>query len=529
MHQISNKVFVIGAILVLLINIVFHLTYPINIGAYDYPNYLRMIADGSSNLVHASGYPAILHLMLSVFSIAPQIDILNDVFWISTIQTTQFYLHLLLFSTSILLCYKVFGKNIAFFAMLGWGGNIMFMSAVDTAAPEWLQGHAIILSLLMSAYAGLLSGYKKIIIYSFSAILLGIAYLVKFNAIVFLPILIAFILFDKITWKFKAVQTVVSIFIFSMLLFSYASTYHYRTTGTKNLTFDHAWVLITALRDDYFLKEPEKLGIHSLRWLMLNSITPPEYGRAHAYAHIDYGAPLEVRVEYKKKLDDVLLLSQKDLIDFAKKNPLPLDFININSATPLYYYYGLKTTDKLGAKVFFESLLNEPWLYIQRVFIRLSNGFKNIPSVAIVPTYSNPLGVTFVEPNFLTGDVKIKPPSGIFSPYFAPYYNPLEVGSLWGIKFFDTLGLLTSFSYLYFLGNLVLIFGLCIATDHNTKKNAFILVTGILIFLTASTLLFNIRYKEIISITPLYFILLAIALVNACSIINTSLHKVRVL
>lgn len=524
-HQISNKVFVMGALIVLCINIVFHLTYPINIGAYDYPNYLRMIADGSSNLVHASGYPAVLCYLLNVFSITPQLDILNDRDWISAIQSVQFYLHIILFSTSIWVCNKVFNRTVAFFAMLGWGCNILFMSAVDTAGPEWLQGHTIILSLLLSAYATSLLGYKKIVSNSLSALLMGVSYLVKFNAIVFLPILMIFILFDKTTWRTKIFQVMVSILFFGILVFSYASTYHYRTTGTKNLTFDHAWVLITALREDYFLKEPEKLGIHSLRWLTLNLTTPPEYERAHAYTHVDYGAPPEVKIIYKQKLDNVLHLSKNELIELVKKNSLPMDFKNINSATPLYYYYGLKTTDQLGSKVFFESLLNEPWQYTQRVFIRLANGFVNIPSTTIVPTFVNPLGVTFTEPNFQTGEIKIKPPVGIFSPYFSAYYNPREIGSLWGIKFFGTIDSLTSSSILYLMGNFILIFGVYKATIQYANKNTLILGVGLLIFMSASTLLFSIRYKEIVSITPLYFVLLAIGLAHTCHSLNFALKK----
>jgi hypothetical protein len=55
--------FVIGAALVALaVNVVFFATYPINAGQSDNATFVSMIISGKSNLMHASGYPALVHV-----------------------------------------------------------------------------------------------------------------------------------------------------------------------------------------------------------------------------------------------------------------------------------------------------------------------------------------------------------------------------------------------------------------------------------------------------------------------------------
>src|SRR5215469_13746892 len=102
------------AILALLLNIIFAATYPINIGESDNPNYLAMIVAGGSNLIHASGYPAILYLLTHPFFppvVAPH-NLPSEVSpdWYNALQRVQLVLHMALFSISILLCMEIFGR-----------------------------------------------------------------------------------------------------------------------------------------------------------------------------------------------------------------------------------------------------------------------------------------------------------------------------------------------------------------------------------------------------------------------------------
>lgn len=135
-----------------------------------------------------------------------------------------------------------------------------------------------------------------------------------------------------------------------MLISAYASFYHYKSTGTRQLNFDHAWVLTAALPSDYVSASPEQLGINSLRWAALSRVTPREYFRAGGIESINFGPPIDIRQQYEKKLDYILHMSREELIQFVKSNPLPPGYSQWLSAVPLYYYYGLEKTEALGAK-----------------------------------------------------------------------------------------------------------------------------------------------------------------------------------
>ena len=192
MKNWSSKILLTAGILSLLVNITFYLTYPINIGQSDNPTFLKMIINGSSNLMHASGYPAILKLLsdpvlpplfLPPVTHGTQSDINAD--WFNALQSVQLLLHLTLFSISIFLCVKVFSKAAAAVLALGWGCNVLFISNVNATAPEWLEGDALILSLLMHAYARKLTAKKKVLVYCLAAGVFGLAYLIKPNSLLF--------------------------------------------------------------------------------------------------------------------------------------------------------------------------------------------------------------------------------------------------------------------------------------------------------------------------------------------------------
>ena len=102
------------AAVVALTNFALFASYPINVGAYDYPNYAVMIQKGVSNLIHASGYPAILHYLTSLGSISTtNQEPYFDGEWLNSIQGIHIALHLILYVFSSLLVYKNFGKIVA--------------------------------------------------------------------------------------------------------------------------------------------------------------------------------------------------------------------------------------------------------------------------------------------------------------------------------------------------------------------------------------------------------------------------------
>ncbi|QTQ37152.1 Uncharacterized protein ToN1_30240 [Aromatoleum petrolei] len=507
-------------IVVLAFNLAVFSTYPINVGLYDYSNYLKMIMEGSSFLVHASGYPAALHLLFDLLSITPTGgQYLTDTDWLLTIQKFQLGIHLILYLVALWLCYKSYGSLVTLLFSFGWGTCIVFANAVNTAGPEWLQGHGIILSLLLSAYAGTLDGYRKALAYTFSAAVFAGAYLVKYNSLLLAPALLGFILFERKGWFFKVSQIIASTLIFSVVVHIYASEYHYKTAGTKQLTFDHAWILTDSLPANYLTKNPETMGINTLRYVSLVRITPTDWSK------LDWGNPGDFLEGYKDKYDNLMVLDRNDLISIAKQTPLPPGVTANNSSLPLYNYYGKARADRLGILVYFEALRDHPDYYLKRVTSGLWKTFREIPYGVTFPIYSEPLGASFGAPDFVAGTIKLFPPKDLGSPYYAPYYNPTEILSFWGVKFMDMFNAIKSSSLIYFIFNLIAVIGLLTAVNLRTKLNGVILTGGLLCYVLASYMIIGIRFKEAVAIVPVYFLISSLGISNAFQFARTSIAK----
>src|SRR5215467_8942808 len=162
----SSHILIAAGVLAGLLNLLFYLTYPINVGQSDNPTYLGMIITGSSNLMQASGFSAVMYFLTHPF--LPAVFITHglpsdiDAGWYKKLQTAQLLLHAALFSLSILLCLTVFGPLRAAILTIGWGSNVVFMSNVNATAPEWLEADLLIFLMLMYVYAGTLPRTKKV-------------------------------------------------------------------------------------------------------------------------------------------------------------------------------------------------------------------------------------------------------------------------------------------------------------------------------------------------------------------------------
>lgn len=536
----SLPILITSGIFALLVNVTFFLTYPINVGQSDNPTYLGMIITGSSNLMHASGYPAIVHLLArKVLPLLPPVSVPNGLpsdigsDWFNTLQSTQFLLHLALFSISIVLCAKVFSISAAAVLTLGWGCSVLFISNVNATAPEWLEGHAVILSVLMHAYARRLTTKRKVLVYCLGAGVFALAYLIKPNSLFFAISLVAFLMLDKESRRFKALQFSCSIAIFLSLTSAYASFYHYKSTGTGQLTFDHAWVLTASLPPDYVSALPEQLGINSLRWAALSRLTRPEYFRAGGIENINYGPPMDIRQRYQKETEYIFRMSRYELIDFVKRNPLPADFSMWLSAVPLYYYYGLEKTDALGIQVYIESLRSH-WRYHIKKIAGAVEGFflTGFDTLQTFPTFADPIEFKFLPPDFNSsffGKFRIVPPPNS-NPYFLQYYNPRETLSFYGVKVIEALNSLSSASFVYIALNIFALPGLFKLKSDLDKITAFSLIAALMSFISASGMLLGLRQKELIAITPVYFLLLSIGLLSTSEwwVKTTTKHQRRV-
>jgi hypothetical protein len=530
----SVQILLTAVVLAFLVSGIFYFTYPINIGQSDNASYVRMIVLGSSNLMHASGYPAVIHFLSQPIMppYSSPIYVANDAnnLWFSTLQTVQFLLHLALFSVSIVLCAKLFGKSAATIVALGWGCNVLFVSNVNATAPEWIQGHSLLLAVLIHAYARKSSTKAKSLFYCIGAAVFALAYLIKPNSLLMAFCLAAFLLFEAKSWRFKALQASASAAIFLLLTAAYANTYHYKSTGTTQLNFDHAWVLTAALPSKYFSEAPERLGINSLRWSALSRVTPPDYSRAGSVEHIDFGAPANIRNQYEEYTEHIFRMSREELLQFVKATPLPAGFNQWSSAVSLYYYHGLEKTDALGVKVYMESLGSHPWFYASKIAHSVGNFFANgLEAIRTFPTPSNPIGYKFLPADFnnsILGRSTIVPPTDR-DRFVLEYYNPRETVASYGMRLIDLVYKLTSASWLYFVLNIVGVAGLFGLKSDLEKITAFSLLVSLVAFISASGMLVGLRHKEIISITPAYFLLVAITILGAASTIRQVAARVQ--
>lgn len=513
-----------AVIVAVLINVIFFLTYPINVGQSDNPTYLSMIIFGNSDLMQASGYPATVHLLAHrLLPILPPVNLPHmlpsDIGpgWYYRLQTLQLLLHLALFFISIFLCAKIFSKSASAILTLGWGCNILFISNVDATAPEWLQADTLILSVLLHAYSRKLRAKKKVLVYCLAAGVFALASLIKPNSLIFAICLVAFLLFDNESWRFKALQLAGSVAIFVFVTSAYARTYHYKSTGTTQLNFDHAWVMTASLPDGYVSASPEALGLNSLRWAVLVRVTPPDYFRAGAVNNIRYGPPADLGRQFAGQLDRISHMSREELLQFVRARPLPPTYSQWASAVPLYYYYGLEKTDALGSDVYFESLQSHPWFYIKKIADSLKTfllyGLKGIQTF---PTFADPIGLKFLPPDFnasFFGKSRLVPPPDN-TRYFLQYYNPVEMVSFYGVKLIQWINAVTAASILYIALDLIALPGFFRLKPDFKRITAFSLLVALLAFISASGMLLGLRQKELIAITPLYFLLLSIGLVS---------------
>jgi hypothetical protein len=399
------------------------------------------------------------------------------------------------------------------------------MSNVDAIAPEWLQGHTVVLSVLLHAYARKLEGRRKILVYCLAAFVFSAAYLIKFNSLLFAIPLIAFLVFDRESRRFKTAQLAGSVAIF-MVVF-----YHYKSTGTRQLTYDHAWVLTATLPENYASASPERLGPNSLRWAALLRITPQEYFRAGGVDHISVAPPADVKQKYEEQVSILSRMSRDEVIRLVKDNPLGPNYNHWDAVVPLYYYYGLERTDALGIEVFKESLRTHTGFHIKKMANSLATFFvSGLKAIRTFPTFADSLGYRFLAPDFSSnflGTSKIVPPPGVSTPYFLEYYNPQETVSFYGVMIVGVVNSWTSASLVYLLLNVATLFGMFRLKSKLERITGISLMATLAIFIAASSILLGFRQKEIIALTPSYVLLVSIGLLNAASLTRNAVLSAR--
>jgi hypothetical protein len=518
---IFDKLHYMALALVLIVSVVFSYTYPLNIAAYDNSNYLSMILENKSNLIHASGYPAIISMVIAILGILQPVSVV-DVDWLNKIQEIHLTLHLLLFSVSFFVCSHTFGKRSAIIICIMWGLNPITLTGVNASAPEWLQGDLIVLAFLIAAQNFVnQKSAPKIPLYALAFGIMFCAYLVKFNTMVIFPVLVLIVLLERknVIWKLKTL--VVCVFACWVLLYSFVKIYHQPTTHAKQLSYDHAWVLMEVMPTDYFQANVDQLGINSLRWKVLRVVVPTDTSMAGAYCCIDSGAPPEIREQYFAKYQKIMGMSREQLLAFIALNPLPPNVPNFAMAVPLYWYVGLPVIDKLGIAVFKESFVQNPVFYIKKVISGFLKWRTYDQSFITVPSSENTLGLIFQdEAGKSNTQFQYYKISKNTIAQHALYWNPVE--RLWspGVTLFQWVFKFIGSRWCEFIILSLAFIGLAVTKVEKFRLLGFISMLGVLIFASTSYMLLGLRNKEAISIIPLLSIFIATGITSVISYAN---------
>lgn len=490
------KLFIIAIVLMAvgLFSAIFFFTYPLNIGGYDGPNYLNMLVRNESNLIHASGYPLILSFLLS--SVTDwSVTSFFDTSFLNEILITQYLFHLSILFTSTVIVMYYFGLLPSLVMMFLWGTSISFLSGVSSMRPEWMQGGLIALSTILCLGAFLETRrYAKFALYALSFLIFVFAYLVKFNSLPLLSLFVVLLLFESegIWFRLKVFGTCVITWF--LVVFAFVEYYHYPSTGTRDLTYDHAWILVPATGFEILESE----GLSARRWRAMSAVVPPDYGRAGAYRHIDDIAPKDERLEYVSIYNKIMQMNEEDLKDFIENNPLPEDYSYMLSAIPLYYYVGLKETDKLGIDLFLEHVLNNPvgfaWGVIEGVF-------STTPTMVLstmVPTKENLLDLKinsdFTQKCCILESIK---------PWYTNlYWNPDMSVNETGMAFVSHMKQLAPgriFELTVFMFSILIFFW---NTKSKDRQLIFALAIAWLAFVSANQMVGVMRHQEAFAIWP---------------------------
>ena len=233
----QNKLFSAVVFCLLVFRVFFILTYPLDTCS-DAGTYYHLMKSGTSTLLHATGYPYLMHFFSAFLPTKTDLLIFQHVIDVAT----QLVLMILL--------KKRFGLLAAITAGVFYGLELRAINWASRSTPEWLQG-----VLFALAFVGAMEAFfaerplRKIVLYSLSAWLFTWSVLVKFLTAVMLPVyLILFILEGKKKWEARwlCLTTMCLISVTQLTFFIYF--YHFPSTGTKALTHDVGWILNEKIR-----------------------------------------------------------------------------------------------------------------------------------------------------------------------------------------------------------------------------------------------------------------------------------------
>jgi hypothetical protein len=378
----GTLVLLITVLCVALVRVLYIFTYPLNNDGGDTSNYYYMLINGTTNLIHASGYPFLVG-EIARFILGPG-EVLAPAYSFGVLAIQQ-SIEVITLAAAAFVVRKIFGIVTAFIFLLLAGFSVFAMSWTAAAYPEWLQACLLLITLCLVASAiSCKSLLPKFLLYVLACLAFAWAFLAKYNSGVFLPLFLISLVAEYRTLGWKAAWFILTPLPALASVFAFVINVHLPSSGTTALHHDAAWVLTTGLPASV-LNDP---GPYALQWLALSAVLPPAYDRAHAWRRVDNPPrPGEEAAVAKYKAEYLRLskLSPAELKAFLNEHPLPKGFIFANSAIPIYEFIGLEAGDKLGKKVFTEYVIHHPISVIQQVMRKsLASALTDV-SYSLVP------------------------------------------------------------------------------------------------------------------------------------------------
>jgi hypothetical protein len=502
--RVSTVVVVLLIAVAATVSCLFIVTYPLNIaGAGDAITYLRMMISRESNLIHASGGPFIVGSLLRMLgATAPANEL--DTPYLFEVLLTQHAIHFAILSVCFWMCVRCFGIVAGGILLLAWTINVAFLSSVTSTLPDWLLGDLICLATMLCAVAYLSDRQLlKAGAYLSASFVLVWAFLVKYNAAVFVAMLLALILTEAASWRWRLIVMGGCAAIFACVVTLYVYFFHLPSTGTTDLNYDHAWILIMPVGDSL---KPSN-GINTQRWIALNAILPPSYDQAKAYRNITDIAPPEILSQYRARYEQIMQLSETELRDFINQHPLPPAFNVDASAIPLYYYVGLRETDQLGVKVFLEYLAANPITHIKKA---LQATFTHSPASEATPIIPFPHRMGVLEPgrNLANSFRELKGAMNFSSHYWSP-----DLIVWWpGTQFFEWLNNLLPMKAIETIALMVGFAGILSSPSARGRRLSAVIVAMWFIFTWSCLFIEHMIFKEFVAIWPFTSFMLAIGI-----------------
>jgi len=381
----GNKLFFSMILSLAAFRVFFVLTYPLNTCS-DAGTYYMLMQTGQSSLVHATGYPYLMHL-LSGFLLT-KTDLL--VFQHAVDFGVQLALMVFLKSR--------FGLPAAVVAGICYGLEVRTINWVSQSSPEWLQGIFLALAFVLAVEAYFAKkAARKASFYLLSAWLFTWSVLVKFLTVVMLPAYLILMVLEKREGRGKGVWLCAGAMclVFALQSASFIYLYHLPSTGTVALTHDVGWILNDKIRS--FIPDgrgPAGSGPWMKRYRILISEMPGSSGDIdihQLYRHMD-SVPSSIRKPYQARYQELLAKGDLELQEILQTEGQGRDLEQNFLISD--FYLGLRETDDLLKRVFLEAILRYPKDYIGDVLGGIKESFflKTSYYIATVrnPGSSNP-------------------------------------------------------------------------------------------------------------------------------------------